>query len=292
MPRLESIVRSDREPYFRFIADTTSLLWFLDNEKRGTVAFSLFFPPSLVRTMNYLNSRHDTDYLRPHWMPLVACGEFDPRALDLLAIKYMFCRLDAGEPQLPANWQAMGREHDRELNFALFRNTTFGGGIRIFCNWRTGDSRWQREDVLSAFSEGIALLEPAAIQGLPQPTADCAGSARFGRDVAVLEDRPGYMALKVTSTTPGIVFVPDNYDRGWHGTVNGIATPVIKIYGAYLGIPTAAGESIITMEYRDVYFWVGVAVSVLAAIGLCGYAVLASRRISRRNRQRPVPLGV
>jgi hypothetical protein len=272
-PHLETIVRSDPDPYFRFIVGDYSSLYFLDDEKRGTEAFSLFYPPSLARTLNYLSPRHETRQLRPHWVRLVVCTDFDPRALDLIAIKYMFCRPNGPDPRLSANWREVGREHGS----ILFRNTAYDGGIRIFCNWRSGGPPWARDDVLSAFSQGVALLDPAAAQGLPGPAADCTAAPRSRRDVEVLEDRPGHMTLRVTSATPGIVFIPDNYDRGWRAAVNGIATPVIEVYGAYIGLAVAAGQSLVTLEYRDRYFWAGLAVTMLAGIGLCGYVVFAGR---------------
>jgi uncharacterized membrane protein YfhO len=86
------------------------------------------------------------------------------------------------------------------------------------------------------------------------------------------------MTLKVTSATAGIVFIPDNYDRGWRGTINGVATPVIEVYGAYIGVPIHPGENVVSLEYRDNYFWVGLAVSVFAAIGLCVYVAFAGRQ--------------
>jgi Bacterial membrane protein YfhO len=267
---LETIVRSDPDPYFRFIFGDFSSLYFLDDEKRGTAAFSLFYPPSLARTLTYLSSRHQTAQLRPHWVRLVECTDFDPRALDLIGVKYMFCRPDSTEPRLSANWQEVGREHGT----ILFRNAAYQGGIRIFCRWRSGAPPWERDDVLSAFSQGVALLEPAAVQALPTPDAGCTARGSRG-EVDVIQDRPGHMTLRVTSATPGIVLIPDNYDRGWHAAVNGVATPVMEVYGAYLGIPIAAGQSVVTIEYQDRYFWIGAAVTLLAVIGLSGYAALA-----------------
>jgi hypothetical protein len=275
LPNLEAIVRGDPEPYFRFIADDYSLLWFLDNEKRGTAAFSLFYPPSLARTLTYLSPRHETRELRPHWVRLVPCGDFDARALDLVGVKYMFCWLNGAlEPRLSPNWQVAGREG----GYVLFRNVTYEPGIGIFCKWQAGGPDWGRDEVLSAFSEGVALLEPTAMQRLPAPGADCPGPPRSGRDVVVVEDRPGHMTLKVTSARPGIVFIPDNYDNGWRGTVNAMAMPILRVYGAYLGVPVGQGESVVRLEYRDNYFWAGLATSVVAAIALCVFGAVVGRR--------------
>jgi hypothetical protein len=275
LPRLEDIVRGDQDPYFRFMFGGDSQLLFLHDQKRGGLTFSLFYPPSLERTLTYLSPGHETHQLRPHWVQLVSCGDFDPRALDLIGVKYLFCSPNgADEPRLSANWQAVGREQ----GYVLVRNAAYGGGIRIFCNWRAGGPQWGRDDVLSAFSERVALVEPAAMQKLPAPGADCAGPAHPAGDVIVLEDRPGHMTLKATSATPGIVFIPDNYDSGWRGASNGVATPVIEVYGAYIGLPIQQGENVVSLEYRDNYFWIGLATTAFAAIGVCVYAGFAGRR--------------
>jgi hypothetical protein len=166
------------------------------------------------------------------------------------------------------------------MGYALFRNTAYDGGIRIFCKWRTGELPWRRDDVLAAFSQGVALIAPAPAHMLPPSPTDCADREPLAGDVAVVEDRPGHMTLQVTSATGGIVFVPDNYDSGWRGTVNGMAASVIQVYGSYLGIPVGEGRTVVSLDYHDDYFWLGVATSLLAAIGLCGYAAFA--RFSRR----------
>jgi uncharacterized membrane protein YfhO len=85
---------------------------------------------------------------------------------------------------------------------------------------------------------------------------------------------------------PGIVVIPDNYDRGWRGTVNGVAAPILEVYGAYLGVPIGPGESVLRLEYRDNYFWAGLATSALATIGLFAYGAFAGRQ-----RARPIASG-
>jgi uncharacterized membrane protein YfhO len=86
------------------------------------------------------------------------------------------------------------------------------------------------------------------------------------------------MTLKVTSASPGIVFIPDNYDNGWRGTLNGMAIPILQVYGAYLGVLVGQGESVVRLEYRDNYFWAGLTTSVVATIALCAFGVFAARR--------------
>jgi hypothetical protein len=38
------------------------------------------------------------------------------------------------------------------------------------------------------------------------------------------------------------------------------------------------GESVVSLEYRDNYFCAGLAISLLAAVGLCGYGAFARGR--------------
>jgi hypothetical protein len=60
--------------------------------------------------------------------------------------------------------------------------------------------------------------------------------------------------------------------------VNGNATPLIELYGAYLGVPVGPGESVVKLKYFDNLFWIGLATSAVIAIALCLYCALAGRR--------------
>jgi hypothetical protein len=275
-PQLDEIVRSDREAYFRFISDTVSDLS-LEAQKRGTVDFSLFFPRSLAYTLSYLSKDHNINQLRPHWVKLKACGKFDSRALDLLAVKYMFC--SAAVRSMTTGWDLVAQER----NVSLFRRATYDGGIRLFCNWLIAPSSSPtnaRETVLSAFADGVALIAPEGASVLPDHDSACPNGRSLAANVTLTEHRPGSMSMAVTSSHPGVIVIPDNFDSGWHAWVNGRYTPVLKVYDAYLGIPVQAGQNTIRLAYRDVYFWFGFAMSVAVLLGLLIYLLLSYLRRS------------
>lgn len=272
LPALESIVRSDGQPYFRYIREDDSNLWSLDSYKRGFRSFSLYFPNGFAYSLVYLNADEDIDQLRPQWVQLAPCADFDPRAEALLGIKYAFCRDVAGSPVSLPGWTRLGSEDGQ----SLFRRRNYDGGIRLYRHWVLTieqTPRAARAAVLDAASHGVALIQGEVSESnvtLPSrkgPLTD---------RIELVVDRPGHMVLRTASGRGGILVIPDNYDPGWVALVNDKPVPVLKAFHAYLGVQVGPGSSQVQLDFLDRYFWTGLVISVVTACGLIVYAGCAT----------------
>ena len=274
VPKLVSIVRNDPDPYFRFVRVDDTNLWSLEARRRGLRAFSLYFPPSFAYSLIYLNPQHDIKVLRPHWVQLGGCDDFDFRALDLLGVKYVFCgRASLSSP----DWKPVAVESGQ----TSFRRQDYDGGIRLYCRWRAMDEESPlraRDAVLLAFGERIALVSADDAASMPPPASDCPLANQPIGKVELVRDRPDRMVLNVTAEKAGMLVIPDNFSPGWHAWVNGKATNVMKVYHAYLGVRVEPGQNSITLEFRDDYFWIGLAISVMTVAGLALYLGISARK--------------
>jgi hypothetical protein len=267
VPILQDIVRNDPDPYFRYVRVMPADLWPLEAQQRGLRAFSLYFSREFARSLLYLNPQHDVAELRPHWVHLNDCDGLDPRALDLLGTKYIFCR----RAVLPtSDWELIGAEQRQ----TLFRRRDYDGGIRVYCRWRAIggelDSR-ERDPVLEAFSQRVALVSPEDAATVPVADADCPAAGPAIAKIDIVEDRPGRLVLNVAARNGGILVIPDNYAPGWRALVNGKEARALRVYRAYLGARIERGENAITFEFVDNWFWIGLIISLTTLTGLVVY---------------------
>jgi hypothetical protein len=268
---LQNIVRNDPDAYFRHVRVISSDLWPLEAQKRGLRAFSLYFSNEFARSLLYLNPRHDLVELRPHWVSLADCDGLDPRALDLLGTKYVFCQRAA----LPtSDWEPVAGEQGQ----TLFRRRDYDGGIRLYCRWRAVGEELDspaRDAVLEAFSQRVALVSPEDAAAMPVADPDCPAQGQAIAKIDMVEDRPGRMVLNVTARNGGVLVIPDNYAPGWRASINGRTARALRVYRAYLGVGIERGENSITFEFVDDWFWIGLTISLITLTGLMVYSAIS-----------------
>jgi hypothetical protein len=205
----------------------------------------------------------------------VSCRGFDPKALDLLAVKYMIC--SAANVDQMAGWDLIAREKDA----VLFKRSQYDGGILLFCNWHitpASPPMDAREGVLKAFADGVALIASETADFTIDRDPACPSGGGLAQSVDWTEQTPGAMTLTIVSPHSGVLLIPDNFDSGWQASINGSVSPLLKVYGSYVGIPVTSGRSTIRLVYRDDYFWIGLALSGLTLLGLFIYVGVSYAR--------------
>ena len=262
-PNIEALLAGEAEPYFRYLRDFEDLLA-VDARVRTLRSFSLYFPKGLAYELSYLSPRFDLSQTRPHWVNQLTCADFDPRAIDLLAVKYLACE-GRMKPANLQDWQEIGSD-DVGVQPHLFRRLSYRDGLRVFCKWRSEplrDPLRARETVLAAFSERVLLIDPSTN---PAIAADCLDETP--PSITWLRSRPGKLLLRVAAAQQGVLLLPDNYDSGWSASVNGLTRPVLRAYGALMALQIERGDNLIRMSYVDRSQKIGLVISALTAAGM------------------------
>jgi hypothetical protein len=102
-----------------------------------------------------------------------------------------------------------------------------------------------------------------------------------GRGTAqILRDDSEMLEIAVDATAPGFLFLSDQDYSGWHATVNGSETPILRANYTFRVVRVPAGKSNVLFWYRPVNVWLGVLVS-LASWTLIAAVYCRSRRRAR-----------
>jgi hypothetical protein len=106
-----------------------------------------------------------------------------------------------------------------------------------------------------------------------------------GGTVAIEDERPEGLRLRVSTPASAIVVVRDTFFAGWQATVDGDAAPVWRADLLFRGVPVSAGDHVVELTYRQATYEVGRMIS-LASIALA-LSLLVIPQTSARHRAWP-----
>jgi hypothetical protein len=106
-----------------------------------------------------------------------------------------------------------------------------------------------------------------------------------GRGVAASRDpiALNHSSFTVDTETAGWLVTADMYAPGWHATVNGHSTTLLRADYTLRAVAVPAGRSRVVLTYRPPGFAFGLATSGIVAIGLLCIAALALQARRRRT---------
>lgn len=107
----------------------------------------------------------------------------------------------------------------------------------------------------------VAFVEeplPGAFHGAGDTTVR--GTASFVRD------DPEHLVIDVNAPVRGFLTVADQHFPGWHATVNGRTTPIVRANYAFRLVEVPAGESRVELRYRPTTVTIGAAISAATII--------------------------
>jgi hypothetical protein len=148
-------------------------------------------------------------------------------------------------------------------------------------------------DASSAFQTFVApnfpweqevVLENSQLQSLSTSQRASIVEMAVGKPVtATISDiQPGINSLSMTvhSSGPGLLVIPENWDKGWSAEVNGQAAPVLQGNYVQQVVPVPAGTSDVVLRFRPPNFDLGAAVTIvtLVVIGVVGVEGYRRRR--------------
>lgn len=94
-----------------------------------------------------------------------------------------------------------------------------------------------------------------------------------------LEERGGWLRLRYRSESPAFFVLAETFDEGWRGEIDGSRLPVLPTAASQIGVELPAGEHVVELRYRERWFPLGAAVTLLT-LG----AVLGALLLDRRSR--------
>jgi hypothetical protein len=128
---------------------------------------------------------------------------------------------------------------------------------------------YMRRPAFDPFVEAVVIDAPKGLLG-----RDTLGSA------AVEGKSPGYIKVAAHADQPALLAISQAYHRNWIALVNGQEVAPLPIYGALLGVPIPAGPASVELSYRPTDFYIGLAISAIAALAivlLIARAILAGQ---------------
>ncbi|MBU0511620.1 MAG: YfhO family protein [Chloroflexi bacterium] len=102
----------------------------------------------------------------------------------------------------------------------------------------------------------------------PPNNPDCGASRRPPEIVA---EHPNKIILRVAADSPGWMVLSDVWYPGWRAWVDGEPVSVLRANYLFRAVEVPAGPHEVVFAYRPVWFYAGLAVSLLAWLGLAWY---------------------
>jgi uncharacterized membrane protein YfhO len=93
-------------------------------------------------------------------------------------------------------------------------------------------------------------LAATCTRGRSRPTAARAGQERFD----------------VETNASAYLVVRGSYARGWRARVDGVPAPVLRANGKHRAVAVPAGKHEVVMRYEPPGLWIGIGLTVLAAL--------------------------
>ncbi|MFT7586698.1 MAG: hypothetical protein ACI9EW_003136 [Cellvibrionaceae bacterium] len=109
---------------------------------------------------------------------------------------------------------------------------------------------------------------------------------RLAGDVEIVGYSAEQVVLNVKTAEPATLVLTDAVYPGWIATVNGVEGEIFAADGLLRGVEVPAGEHEVVFEFRPASFWVGLAISLMAAIFILGVAVITNLTGQQRGEER------
>jgi hypothetical protein len=103
-------------------------------------------------------------------------------------------------------------------------------------------------------------------------------------EASISSESPCHVTIDFDMRTPGVVVLSDTMDAGWRATINGTATPVLRVNHNFRGVLVSAGKGVVQYDYEPASFYRGLRIAALAGITLLVWTILSSRTLIKQKR--------
>jgi hypothetical protein len=150
------------------------------------------------------------------------------------------------------------------------------GLASLYPSWQSASS-----DVAAQYRAGASGFDPRTTLLVPGLAAG--GTAGPRTPVATQVSDQGTVRATTNATAPSLLLVRNTYDKGWHATVDGHSAKVYPADGFLLGVQVPAGHHQVVLTYSDPLVYWGLAISVVAIVGILGLGAAGAWRSRRRS---------
>ncbi len=96
--------------------------------------------------------------------------------------------------------------------------------------------------------------------------------------MSVVERSPERIVLDVNATGRALLVVSEVYYPGWQVTIDGTPASLLQVDHVLRGVPVAAGEHLVVMQYQPGTWRAGAAISLASLAALASGLALTARR--------------
>ncbi len=122
-----------------------------------------------------------------------------------------------------------------------------------------------------------AVVESPMSDALSSPESSARASAPAGR-VTSLRYGPNRVEIEAQASAPALLVLSDPWYPGWHATVDGEPTPIVRANYLFRGVPLEYGRHRIEMTYWPWQIPVGITVSIATLLLMAAALVISRQR--------------
>jgi len=267
-----------RYPHFDLMQKSASVVGVPSIEDYGSQTSDryarLYFMMRVGRTVH---SRFDPDF---HFFDNALQPTMSRRLLDLLATRYLVAAAGA-DGSIAAIRPPLRLVHDADVR--TYENPQ--AFPRAFWVPRVEVVGEPNRMLRALASDGPDLRQVALVDSaMPSGFTGVAGDGRAGQ-AELLTDEPEHLLIRVDAPERGFLFLSDQYFPGWHATVDGRSTEIVRANYAFRLVEVPRGRSLVEFRYAPASVRVGALVSGLTVVALAAFLWVARRR--RRGSMHP-----
>jgi hypothetical protein len=256
--KIFSILRKEQGTPFRVTA-------FLGNNQPIAYATN-------INTFYNLEDIRNYDSLGVNWynsiFPYVRLSD----ALNLTNVVYLIEGKDFDLSSLSNNLQPIADYN----GYTLYKNISAFNRAFMVYHYLIADDQQQTLDLLKAYSgqlKNTAIVFRKDIQAMPL-TMNTQGTYT----IDFTKYSPESITISCTTSHPGLFFISNTYFPGWHATVDGESTKVLRVDYAFQGLWLTQGSHTIELKYAPSSFKYGVLLSIIGIISLIGFYIIVFRK--------------
>lgn len=253
-----------------------SLLQKTDNQPfRVTALISNTLPvayPTNINTFYGIEDIRNYDSLGVNWYNTIFSYISQSDALNLTNVKYVIVKSGYDFSNFTNIFQPRAEYH----GFILYKNLSAFDRAFMVYNYLIADGQQQALDLLNAYSgqlHNVAIVFRKDVRGMPF-TSNIQGTYK----IAFIKYSSGYIKLQCTTSQPGLFFISNTYFPGWHASVDGKETKVIRTDYAFQGLWLTQGSHTIELNYSPSSFKYGALLSMIGIIALIGFYLVVFRK--------------